>query len=158
LLVNLVPSLRVSMTLYRACSLPRTAFSSFCVMRRQRVRLLLALCHSSLSVLSRTRPRSLAAALAAATTSSSTASLASRSACVLVLLFGFVIWLVGASMLATATTTACPEYASQQNKQPCTRPATAPPPPAPSALPPLSPSPSLSLIAAPRAGRRTPPR
>lgn len=40
------------------CSLPRTAFSSFAVMRRQRMRWLEALCHSSFSVLPSSSPRS----------------------------------------------------------------------------------------------------
>lgn len=66
---------------HRACSFERTTFSSFCVMRKQRVRLLAALCHSSLRVLSSTKPRSLAAAAARRLMSASTSSFSSRRAC-----------------------------------------------------------------------------
>mmetsp|Transcript_28366 Transcript_28366/g.62360 ORF Transcript_28366/g.62360 Transcript_28366/m.62360 type:complete len:356 (-) Transcript_28366:393-1460(-) len=62
------------MVLYFALSLPLTAFSSFWVMRRQRVRVLAYLCHSSLMVLSSCRPRSEAAAAARPSISASISS------------------------------------------------------------------------------------
>mmetsp|Transcript_2470 Transcript_2470/g.6905 ORF Transcript_2470/g.6905 Transcript_2470/m.6905 type:complete len:359 (-) Transcript_2470:936-2012(-) len=81
LLVNLVPSFRVSRIRYFAWRARRTFFSSFCVMRTHRVRVLFTRCHSSLMDLSMTRPRSPAMVCASLSILSSTSSFWSCRSC-----------------------------------------------------------------------------
>mmetsp|Transcript_13810 Transcript_13810/g.37312 ORF Transcript_13810/g.37312 Transcript_13810/m.37312 type:complete len:393 (-) Transcript_13810:2644-3822(-) len=107
LLVNLMPSLRASMVRYFTPfeSLLRTLFSSFWVMRRQRVRMFWALCHSSLIVLSSTRSRSLAAATAHCSTSRSSFSFSSCSRCRSSLYAGAIKYSSGTRSRSTAAST-----------------------------------------------------